>query len=278
MKLSNENIIHRKKGDIEYLQFKKLLEYSDIIEHVYTLIPNNMDYKVGRGITEERFNNNVLNYKKLCDTLGLDYTRLVRPRMTHSKNIRIIDEKEHDDMPDFKMESLMHVDGLITDKKDLLLVTTNADCNIFIFFDPVKKVIANIHSGWRGTLQRIGENAINAMVNEKNCNPKDIICCICPAIRKCHFEVSEDVKEMFEQEFADLMKFRDVDYISAGDKPGKYYIDTTLINKVMFEELGLKQENIIDSNICSVCNKDLIHSYRAEGNGFGVNAAIISLK
>lgn len=276
MDLSNKDVIHVKKANIEYLQFRKLLEYNDIIEHVYTLIPDNMDYRVDHLVTEERFNKNVLNYKKLCDTIGMDYTKLVRPIITHSENVRIIDEKEHNDIPDFKMKTLQDVDGLITDKKDLILVATNADCNIFIFFDPVKKVIANIHSGWKGTLKRIGQNAITEMVNKKGCNPKDIICAICPTIRKCHFEVGEDVQEMFVQEFSDLGDLNKI--IFKGKKKGKYYIDTITINKIIFKRLGLRKENIIDSNICSVCNKDLVHSYRVQGKEYGVNAALIKLK
>ena len=276
MDLSNENVIHIKKGEVEYLQFKRLLEYNDVIEHLYTLIPNNMDYRVDDLITEDRFNHNVLNYKKLCDTFGMDYKKLVRPMMTHSENVRIIDKKESRNKPDFRMKSLQDVDGLITDKNDLILVTTNADCNIFIFFDPVKKVIANVHSGWKGTLKRIGQNAINEMISKKGCNPKDIICVICPSIRKCHFEVGEDVKVLFEKEFSDLGDLSNIIFNS--EKQGKYYIDTVLINKIIFETLGLKKENIIDSNICSVCNKEVVHSYRVQGKDFGVNAALVKLK
>lgn len=276
MELSNEAMIHKRKGSVEYLQFRKLLEYEDIIEHAYTLIPDNMDFRVGNLSIPGRFERNVLNYKKFCDELGMDYTRLVRPIITHSDNVKIIDEKENDDRPDFKMNTLLHVDGLITDKKNLALVATNADCNIFIFFDPVKKVIANVHSGWRGTLKRIGKNAVNEMITKKGCDPKDIICAICPSIRKCHFEVSEDVKVLFEQEFSDLGDLSNI--IFRAETQGKYYIDTVLINKIIFERLGLKKENIIDSNICSVCNNKLVHSYRVEGKDFGVNAGIIRLK
>ena len=69
---------------------------------------------------------------------------------------------------------------------------------------PVKKAIANTHSGWKGTIQRIAVKTVEKMIKEFECNPKDIICCICPSIRKCHFEVEKDVKDMFENEFKDL--------------------------------------------------------------------------
>ena len=58
----------------------------------------------------------------------------------------------------------------------------------------------------------------------------------------------------------------------------KWNIDTVLINKIILERVGLKKENIIDSGICSVCNKELIHSFRVEKQGYGLNTALISLK
>lgn len=72
-------------------------------------------------------------------------------------------------------------------------------------------MIANVHSGWKGTIQRIIVQTINKMINEFGCNPKDIICCICPSIRKCHFEVEQDVKEEFQKQFRELEGCRYVD-------------------------------------------------------------------
>lgn len=144
-----------------------------------------------------------------------------------------------------------------------------------IIFDPVKKVIANTHSGWKGTIQRIAVKTIEKMIKEFECNPKDIICCICPSIRKCHFEVEKDVKDMFEKEFKDLENLNNI--IEEKIPNTKWNIDTVLINKMLLEKQGLKKENIIDSGICSVCNSDIIHSYRVEKNGYGLNTALISL-
>ena len=103
------------------------------------------------------------------------------------------------------------------------------------------------------------------MIKEFECNPKDIICCICPSIRKCHFEVEKDVKDMFENEFKDLENLNNI--IEEKIPNAKWNIDTVLINEMILEKQGLKKENIIDSGICSVCNSDLIHSYRVEKKG-----------
>lgn len=268
--LSNENVIHIKKNGIEYLQFRRLLEYSDILTHCFTLKPldfgNNNNYEQKKDIVTS-------NYKLICGELDIDYKNIVRPYQTHTNNVKEVGEslgifaKEYTD-----------IDGLITDKKNIALSLTYADCTPIYLFDPIKKAIGNIHSGWQGTVKRIAENSIKKMVEVYGSEPKDIICAIGPTIRKCHFEVQEDVKEIFENEFRNI-EFCTKNTVGAGEAldQEKYYIDTVTINKTMLMEMGIKEENIIDSNICTLCNPDLIHSYRKDKSE-GRNTAIIMLK
>ena len=104
----------------------------------------------------------------------------------------------------------------------------------------------------------------------------DIICCIAPSIRKCHFEVEQEVKDKFVEEFKDIdQKFN---WIEEKIPNKKWNIDTVKINQILLQRQGLKPENIIDSGICSVCNSNLIHSFRAEKEGYGLNTALIELK
>jgi len=121
------------------------------------------------------------------------------------------------------------------------------------------------------------------MIEEYECDPKDIICCICPCIKQCHFEVDEDVKDLFKQEFGymdEIIKniYKEKIIQTQKGKRLKYYIDTTLINKLTLQEVGLKGENIIDSGICTVCNSNKFHSYRTDKEKSGRNAAMISIK
>ena len=97
---------------------------------------------------------------------------------------------------------------------------------------------------------------------------------MCPSIRKCHFEVSEDVKDMFYNQFKTLENTDN--FIIKTDN--RWYIDTILINKIILKQEGILEENIEDSEICSVCNNEIIHSYRAEGENYGLATAIIALK
>ena len=171
-----------------------------------------------------------------------------------------------------------NVDGLITNLKNIVLVTSLADCQGILLYDSNKQVIGNIHSGWKGTLNRIIKNAIHLMATEYHCDPKDIEAYICPSILKCCFEVDGDVKNVFVKEFQDI---EINNYISLGNiKEGKqkYYIDTTMINRDILMNLGLLKENITISNLCSKCNSNIIHSRRKEGTMSGRNIAVIALK
>ena len=129
------------------------------------------------------------------------------------------------------------------------------------------------------SFNRIIENAINLMVSNYECNPKDIEAYITPSILKCCFEVDEDVKDLFYNKYKELKNIDEI--IKLGDKKEekqKYYIDTVKINIESLKNIGLKTENIIDSNICTMCHSKEFHSYRADGKSFGVNGAIIAIK
>ena len=280
MDLSNENVIHVEKEGIQYLQFRKLLEYSDIITHGYSLgIDKN--FRTARAnkqkLPEQEAKKAIKDYENLGKCIDIKLNKMVKPNQAHTDKIQIVEKHILENEPDFNLEIYDKTDGLITNKKDIALATTNADCILLLFFDPVNKVIANVHSGWRGTIQRISVKTVQKMVNKFNCKPENIICCICPSIRKCHFEVENDVKELFEKEFKDLKIAQNNDIMEKQKDKEKWNIDTVLINKILLKQEGLKQENIIDSGICSVCNSDLIHSYRVERQGYGLATALIKI-
>lgn len=273
MDLSNEIVSYIKKENQEFLQFKKLQKYSDIISHAYSigLDKNYRTFKANKmPLSKEDYEKNINNYKSLCEAIQLNYKNLIKANQAHTDCVIKVEEIKNNETIDVNQ----NCDGLITNKKNIILATTNADCILLLFFDPIKKVIANVHSGWRGTLQEISVKTVHKMEEEYSCNPKDIIVCICPSIRKCHFEVDKDVYEMFYHQFEKLGNTED--FITS--KNGKWYIDTVFINKIILKQAGILEENIEDCGICSVCHKDQIHSFRAEGEGYGLATAMISLR
>ena len=257
--LSNENIIHIKKDNIEYIQFRKLLEYENII-HCFTLRSNGyIDFNKHNQEKAKK------SYKEIKKLLGFD--NIIKTKQKHTDIVEIIEDGN---------EEFEQVDGLITAKNKMALSTLAADCTSILLFDPTKNIIANVHSGWRGTEKGIIGKTIRIIKEKYNTNPADIISCICPSIRLCHFEVEEDVKDIFKNKYGYLKNIDQI--IIKGQKDRKYYIDTVEINKQIMLEEGLKHSNIIDSNICTVCNKDLFYSYRGDNHNTGRNAAIIELK
>ena len=266
--LLNENTIHVKKNELEYIQFKKLLEYKNI-QHCFTLKP--LDF-AGNASYEEKQEKVEKGLKLLSEEFAFDVKHICRPKQTHTDKVERIDAGDEG----IYVAKFNNVDGLVTDKNNKVLMLGFADCTPLLFYDPVKNVIANTHSGWKGTLQTIGVKTVEKMQKEYECNPEDIICCIGPHIRKCHFEVDRDVKDLFYNKFKELKGIENI--IRYNEETNKYYIDTARINKQTLLNIGLKEENIIDSNICTVCNSDICHSYRAEKELSGRAVTMIYLK
>ena len=205
----------------------------------------------------------------LEDVVDFECKRIISPRQTHTNNVVTITLDNLDD-------DLNDCDGVITNLKGVALTIATADCQNIFIYDPKKEVIANIHSGWKGTLNKILRNAIVKLVDVYRCDVQDLIACIGPSILKCCFEVDSDVVDLFRKEFTDIE-----DTISLGnikDNKQKYYIDTIEINRKELISLGVLDKNIITSNICTKCSCDRYHSYRAHGMDSGRNVSLIVMK
>ncbi len=271
-KFENENIAHIITDKLEYIQFKKLLNYPNV-KHAYILKTHNINFRISENIEMVKDNLRIVS-----NAINFDYNRIIKPDMRHGSEVKTVNLSNSDEEPELSGRRFLSTDGLLTNKSNITLMTTNADCNLILLYDTDKKIIGNIHAGWRSTFSRIASNAISKMEQNFNSNPENIICCFCPSIRKCHFEVDEDVAKLCYENFSYMKEFSQI--MSKGnikDGKQKYYIDTTLINKILLQEKGIPFTNIVDCNICSVCNANKVHSRRAEGPNFGVGAAFISL-
>lgn len=162
--LSNENMVHVKNGDCEYLQFRRLLEYSDKLQHCYTMRP--LDYKITSDISADR------DYEKICRCLDLDIGNLYRPSQTHSNNVKCVNNEP----AGIYKKEFANTDGLITDKRRKVLALCYADCIPLFFYDPKNNVVANVHSGWRGTYQEIAKTAVRKLKEEYGVSTEDLIC------------------------------------------------------------------------------------------------------
>lgn len=197
------------------------------------------------------------------------FKKIISPRQTHTNNVVVINEDNLD-------SELQDVDGVITKLKGVALTIATADCQSIILYDKKNEVIGNIHSGWKGTLNKILSNGVNLMIKEFSSNVEDIIVCIGPSIMGCCFEVDKDVVDMFDNNFTDIEEFIRLGEIKDGKQ--KYYIDTIGINKRKLINLGILEENIYLSNVCTKCSSDTYYSYRVQGQDSGRNVTLVCMK
>ena len=144
-------------------------------------------------------------------------------------------------------------DALITNLVNTPLVVNAADCIPIVLYDKENKVIAAIHSGWKGTLNNITNKCLKLMMKYFDSKPKNISAYLYPSIRICHFEIEKDVFKQFENKIENITNY-------VIKKEPKYYLDLQKIVKDNLKKLGII--NINDSNICTYCNHDNYYSYR----------------
>jgi conserved hypothetical protein TIGR00726 len=206
------------------------------------------------------------NLELAYDFLGRKPFKLFNGFQVHGDDIKIIKSVE-DGFENDTGRYFPDTDGLMTSESEIGLITRFADCTPIIIYDPINKVHANIHSGWRGTLKNIARKAIDMMVKNFSSNVSDIIVVLGPSISKEDFEVEEDVYLMFKEKFSNISDF------SIAKNETKYLIDLKGIIKQDLLEKGLKNENIVDIDL-STYSTSFLHSYRRDKEEYGLMGAI----
>ena len=262
------------KNKFKYLTFSSLEKYPDLF-HCFTTrlggVSDGCYASMNLGMsTDDNIENIYKNYEILADSLSINLRDMVKASQTHTSNIRYATEddkgKIYDKTPGYK-----DVDGLITDKQNIILSTSHADCTPIFFYDPVKKLIGMAHAGWRGTMKNIAGNMIQKFVGDFCSNPKDIIAVIGPSLGQCCFEVDKDVAEIIlstNQNYKEFMEIKGI----------KYHFNLWEINKYILLNLGVAEENIEISELCTKCNNDLFFSHRGQKGKRGLMSGIIMMK
>ena len=244
--------------DISFYQFDIFAPFSDEIVHgVFPRGENdslNISFEHGEA-------HEVLKHRKIiCDTLsflsalGSSFS-LISAKQIHSNNIAIISEPKmifghRDEIPD--------TDSFISDRKNILLMVKTADCQPVLMYDPVKHVIANVHSGWRGTIQNIAGKTVSHLVSDFGSRPQDILVGIGPSLGPCCSEFNERDKDFkgFESYFLNENK-----------------VDLRKITIDHLRETGVF--SIECSDICTQCFQSDFFSYRGDNPDRGRFATVI---
>lgn len=213
------------------------------------------------------------NYRRIGHALGISPEQVVCSDQTHTVNVRKVGR---DDCGNgiTKPKPYRDVDGLITDEAQVALATFYADCVPLYLVDPEKKAIGLAHSGWRGTVGKIGKATVEAMRREYGCRPEAIRTVIGPSICQECYEVSEDVAEAFKKAYDPGLW----DRLMTRREDGKYQLNLWEACRENFLEAGILPEHISMPEICTCCNPGFLFSHRASKGKRGNLAAFLMLK
>ena len=254
-----------------------LLEQTGIVEHCFTTrmggvsedIFSTLNFSFTRGDNPEAV---MENYRRIGQVFGKTESDFICTDQTHTTTVICVG-KEEAGYGVTKERPYTDVDGLITNEPGVILSTFYADCVPLYFVDPVHRAIGLSHSGWRGTVGRMGQKTLEAMKEAFGTNPEDVIAAIGPSICQDCYEISEDVAEHFYKEFEG---HGDEILINKGN--GKYQLDLWKTNEIVMLDAGILPEHLAVTNICTCCNEKVLFSHRASQGKRGNLAAFLMLK
>jgi len=184
------------------------------------------------------------NRKYYFNKNDISADNIVMSGLVHGTNVMIVDDED-------KGKVMLEADGLITNKKNIFLTVTNADCIPIYFFDEAKEVVAIAHAGWRGMVKNISKALVEKMISNFGTKPQDISVYVGPHLQKCHFEVKDDVLSQFNEKFVIR-------------NSGITTVDLLSMVKEQLIELGVPSQNITSSRECTYCEKEKYFSYRRD--------------
>ena len=213
------------------------------------------------------------NYRRMAEAIGFSLESIVCADQTHTTNIRLVTEKDRG-KGGLKEKDYRDIDGLITNTPGLTLTTFYADCVPLYFIDVKHKAIGLAHSGWRGTVEKIGAHMVRAMEEAFDSRAEDLYAAIGPSICQDCYEVSQDVAEQFQDAFPEHGKERRLLYEKGH---GKYQLNLWYANELVLTQAGILREHLSFPGICTCCNPEFLFSHRASHGKRGNLCAFLGI-
>jgi polyphenol oxidase len=239
------------------------------------------------------------NREKFFKSIGASKIRVVALRQIHSDIVHVIHSVNQSPVTTespgtTSSEAAPQGDALITSEPGVLLVVQTADCVPILLADSKRRVIAAIHSGWRGTVRRIAAKALGRMQMQFGTRAEDVIVALGPGIGQPCYEVGTEVAAEFHAQFPNAREWFEGPFDQLADSdndpnwlpwltmkpPGhappspRVHLDLVAANRAILEEAGIPQRNISSSGLCTACRSDLFFSFRKERTTGRMMAAI----
>ena len=318
---SSNNIKLNTDSEVPYIEVEGFSEIPNIIHGFSTKlggVSTGIYESLNLGLHLEDEEEKVLeNYKRLGQSMGFDYKRISAPNQVHKTNILVVTEE---DAGDGIARPLTHteIDAQITNVKNVPLIVYTADCVPILMVDPISRVIATVHAGWRGTVSGIAAKTVEKMKEVYGCMPENIHAVIGPSIGPSNYEVDETViKKMVECPYIDtnedniifeplqnedfaysirtgsyLRDKKPENYIGLSQtNPGapyeifrtiklrdRYMLNLWNLNELILVNSGLRSRNIYQTKLCTMKHHDIFFSHRYTKGRRGLQAGIIMLK
>ncbi len=223
---------------------------------------SSMNLSYSRGDRPERVDE---NYERICKALGISREQLIFTDQVHSKTVAYVDGSKG---------KYMETDGLITDCENLILTTSYADCVPLFFVDTHKKKIGTAHSGWRGTVAKIGQEILCAMKQQFETRPEDVVAVIGPSICRDCYEVSDEVIN----EVKKILSPEQVEQVVVTGSDDHFHLDLWKTNQYILENAGVPSSQIHIAGLCTSCNHKYLFSHRASKGNRGNLSGFLGIK
>ncbi len=217
------------------------------------------------------------NRARVASVIGAAPAWLTFARQVHGARVAVVGNAQRGDAFD-------DTDALVTNVALVPLVILTADCAAVFFFDPVQRVIGIAHAGWRGTVAGIAARTIETMRDTFGSRPGDVIAGIGPSIGPCCYEVGTDVIDAVTDAFPDAADelLLEPDMASAGSfrasvNEGRKHFDLWRANEIVLRSVGVREDRIEVSRLCTSCRTDLFYSHRAEKGNTGRFGGVVML-
>lgn len=264
------------RGEIRFITFD-ILARTGLVEHAFTTRAGgvskgpyssmNLALHVG-----DRPGDVLENRERACRALGMGLEDLVCGQQVHGDQSRVVEEGDRGRGARDYQSAIPEADALVTDRPGILLASYYADCVPIMILDPVKRAIALVHAGWKGTALRIAGAALKAMGRAFGTDPGDCLAVIAPSIGPCCYEVDRPVIDALAGGGFDPGQF------ASSSRHGRWKLDLPLANRAVLTGAGVKGESIAMSGLCTSCRPDLFYSYRGQSGKCGRMASLMALR
>lgn len=273
LKYKNEETVFEEKimEGVPLLTYP-LLEKTEFVTHGFTTrmggvsegYCSTMNISTTRGDAPEAIEE---NRKRLARALGVKVEDFTYTHQTHTTNVAVVKEED-------RGKRFMETDGMVTNVPGICLVTFYADCVPLYFVDPVHRAIGLSHSGWRGTVGRMGQVTLEKMKEVYGTRPEEVYAAIGPSICQDCYEVSGDVIEEFRENFSESVWPQ----LFYEKESGKYQLNLWRANQLVLTEAGVAEQKIAVTNLCTHCNPEILFSHRSTGVKRGNLSALLAIK